>query len=109
MIIKIENEFENKSGTSAVWGTFRHMMEKTGENRIKKEKSEHVRRLLRTGCDVRRGSCFQSSEKRQWCVAENFLRITKLDQFLSKTKITSDPWSTPFKVFIPVRPVMSDV
>ena len=29
-----------------------------------------------TGCDVREGSCFQSSEKRpQWPVANNFLRI----------------------------------
>ena len=42
-----------------------------------------------TGCDVREGSCFQSSEKRQWRVAENFLRnmyflrITKIDQLLS--------------------------
>ena len=33
-----------------------------------------------TGCDIREGSCFQSSEKR---VAENFLRITKIDQLLS--------------------------
>ena len=29
-----------------------------------------------TGFDVREGSCFQSSEKRQWRVAENFLTIS---------------------------------
>ena len=29
-----------------------------------------------TSCDIREGSSFQSSEKQQWCVAENFLRIS---------------------------------
>ena len=28
-----------------------------------------------TGCDVREGSCFQSSEKRQWRVAEKFFLV----------------------------------
>ena len=48
----------------------------------KKEKSEDIRRYPKisedccaTSCDVREGSCFESSEKRQWRVAENFLRM----------------------------------
>ena len=44
-----------------------------------------------TGCDVRKGSCFQCSDKRQWHVAENFLRffyflrITQIEQLLSNS------------------------